>query len=285
MSKGAKKHWPHPLLPWLTAAAAASDPPLLPYAPMAEFRRQLEHVAIPHPLIIEDEAKKHILATYHHSMAAVFAIAAGGGSDLHGDELHALIYRASDDPFVFAFIEAAAAALCMGRHPAFTVSTRLPGFMDALEAWARHFEYDKRFHGPERLKYVNRELIRKNVTGAEFWLRACERDFPSPADYMRAVTKEVGLADDAERNTAKRKPRSAPRFKDSIAYGWLPASLWARGNADIAYLIDPTGPAGVDRVKRDISALKFTASHRSAWRDFIDKAELEAKKVSNSQDS
>jgi hypothetical protein len=288
MSDAPGEYWPHPLMPWLENIAVNSRHlALVQYAPLEEFKARLDLAGIVHPLYAEDEAKRNILMTYQHSAALLFVIAAGGGSDLGGEELHALLYTAAEtDPFALALCNAAAAALRLGFLPSFTVATRLPGFMSALEAWARHFEYDKPFSGPDRLLFVNRDM-----SGDDFWLKACQNDYPSVKDFMRALCREQELFEDAKRKSQERKdklmkkgktPRPPAIFKDRIAFGWLPLSLWARTSAGISFLLEPRGDAAEKaekRVQRDINELKFSASHCGDLEIFINRADKVGKNV------
>lgn len=292
-------YWPHPLMPWIESCAIRAVP-LVPYAPQEEFKRNLDYAGWIHPLLAEPEAKRHFLATYQRSMALVFALAAGGGALLNGQELHCLVYHAAEgDPLAFALCESAAFALEWGRHPSFTVATRLPGFMEALEAWARHFEFGKPFSGKDQFIYINRSLVQKEVQGADFWLKACMNDF-SPKEFMRASSDELEKFDDAERQRKNReakrkldnrKPKPTSRFKDKILGGWLPLSLWARDHDGIAHLLEPNAEKSdetlqrKDRVKRDISDLGFSDSHHPELHKFIDQAEKGLGKYSNDFES
>jgi hypothetical protein len=102
--------------------------------------------------------------------------------------------------------------------------------------------------------------------------------YPSPKAFTQDLAEKVALANDADRKQTERdakrtKPkRPPPRFKNDIAAYWLPLSFWARRASVIAFLIDP-GNAGDERVKKDISDLKFSDSHRGDLQDFIDRAE------------
>jgi hypothetical protein len=275
--------WQHPLLPWLEGLAVNSRP-LVAFAPHAGIQHQIDLACLGHPLLGEDEAKRNMLATYRHSAALVPAIFAGGGSSLDGENLHALIFTAAQaDTMAFALCDAAGFALRAGTpfFSAFAVSTRLPGFLDALAAWVKQC-YGKPFSGGDEFQDINRQMVQKDAPEAGFWLKACEREF-SPTEFMRACHEEMDKFDETTRKRATRKPRRQAEFKDSIRAGWIPLSLWARTSAGIVFLLAPkcdSASKAEGRVKRDINELDFSNSHRGDLGRFVENAELEAKKLS-----
>lgn len=278
--------WRHPLLPWLTGIAVNTFP-FVPYAPLEGIQEKIDHavVELADARWGEDEAKRQIRITYNHAAAALHAIALAGGSELDGHELHALLFVAAQgDPLAHAFCDAAGYALLLDLLPEFAVATRLPGFKDALEQWAHSFGYHLRFDGskPKQLKFINREMVQKDEPCANFWLTACQNDFPSPKEFLAKLAKEQFLFTDAKRHTPKPKQEPA-RFKDLIQFGWLPASLWARTHAGIVHFFQPRATGAVEAAKRvmgDVSVLKFSRSHRGEWQEAIDQARDPEKNIS-----
>jgi hypothetical protein len=276
--------WPHPLLPWFTGIAVNSKP-LVAFAPLEEIQREIDQATLIHPPLGEDEAKRQILTTYRHAAAALFAIAANGGSELDGTELHALLFVAAQaHPLAQAFCDAAGYALRLSLLPQFAVASRLPGFTEALKDWANHFEYEVPFSTPEQLKFIHREMVQNDKPAAQFWLRMCEQGFSSPDHYKQAMNAERRLYKDTlrkkpppkRRNSRKKTPQREPaRFKGAIAFGWLPASLWARTHRGTFFFFEPSGDdreAGENRVKGDVWDLGFTGSHHGDLERFIDAA-------------
>lgn len=282
MSEGEpeSESWPHPLLPWLTGIAVNSTP-MVRFAPPGEIEWEIAGAALIHPLLGEDEAQRQILTTYHHSAAALLAVAPAGGSELDGTELHALLFIAAQaDPLANALCDAAAYALNYSLFSEFAVATRLPGFLDALKEWAKHFGRLKPFDGKEELQYINRQMVQKEDPCAGFWLTAALRDFSSPKDFMQASSDElyrykdnIRKKKDPDKKGSSRKPST---YKDQIAVLWVPASLWARSCNGIVRFLEPKAEDGVaaeERVRRDISTeLKFGGSHCAKWQQQIEKA-------------
>jgi hypothetical protein len=275
--------WPHPLLPWLTEIAKKATP-LIPFTPPEDIEREIAMTSAAHPLLASDEAKRIIIATYRHSSIAAMIVGMNGGSELDGEELHSLLFVAAQGhPLAAAFCDAAGHAYGLGMMPSFAAATRLPGFVPALKDWARHFEYEKPFHGPERLRLVLEEIIESGAPGAEFWQGACRMGYDNQSSFNRALGEEYRKYDDAAR---KRKNHESSGLKNRIAFGWLPASLWARRCDSILAVIDPRSSDAIKasgRVRRVIGKgegnLNFT-SHQSNFEKFIENAETVAKKDS-----
>lgn len=290
MSETKKEYWPHPLLP-VFRSLALNTKPLTPFAPQTDFAVELELAALRFKELGEDEVKQNALTTYRYSAIAAYALSAAGGSDMEGEDLHAMMFVAAQGSWIaHSFCDAAGYAFRLGMFPSFAVATRLPGFMDALELWGKYFEYDQRFNGPEHLKYVIRNLVENNAPDSRFWQNTCGKRFPSLKDFNQALAKEVINHTKAKSKKESRgTSRERARFKDAIALYWIPASLWARSAKSILSLLDPKADDGVNalkRIDRDISEigkpkkLGFAASHNGSLEQFIDKIdERGAKKL------
>lgn len=277
----------HPLMSVIEEWANNAPPPMVAFALNHEFQREIDLAALHDPLLGHDDAKREAWKTYRHASALGWA--------LHGKpfgvEVHSMIYRAAcgSNPLAFTLCDAAGDALVCGAKffSAFSVASRLPGFRFALEVQAKYFEIDRKFHGAERLSYVYRGIIAKGHPGADFWLMACQRGFDSTQEFINAVALEKRLADDAERKRDTRdSPRAAAKYREKIACGWLPLSLWARTSKSIAYLLEPDltdTDKETARVEKDISEfhkkVKVPSSHRGReYGEIIERAERAAKK-------
>jgi len=266
-------------MPSLLECAINSPPPLVAFAPIQKFQQEVDLSASLDPRLLQEHAQGEVWKIYHHSMALGYALNEGSPCGL---ELHSVLYNAAwGSPFACALCDAAGWAFRLGSDyfPAFVVSTHLPGFLNALEVWTKRFEYNILFNGPEKLPFIHREIIRKDVPGADYWMKACQDGFATTREFFEAIPIEHRRAVDAER---KKTGTDAPaRFLDRIEWGWLPMSFWARPTKSIAYLLEPTlkdTENATARVGGDISTfhkkVKMLSSHKGRnYGGIIERAE------------
>ncbi|MCP5534259.1 MAG: hypothetical protein H7A48_13905 [Akkermansiaceae bacterium] len=230
-----------------------------------------------------------------------------------------MVYRAAwGSPIGFAFCDAAWYARELGRFPElllvtirgsrdgkheerivrdgndywqkFAISLNLDGFMKALEDWTLAFGYGLPFHGSEQLRYVLEEV---DEPDAKAWLQLCLDEFPSALDGASAIQREMEKIQESERKReerrkAGRKPRPTPAFKEALQWGWLPRSLWGMSTSAIACELDPTirdeGEAtkASGRIRRDITALGYSASHRGEHQEALEREFFQKKDRSDS---
>ena len=269
----------HPLIQTIEGWAGNATNPRVAFAPNEGFQKQIDLAVLRDATMADEYAKAQAWRTYHNS--AALAIALNGRH--FGLELHRMTYlSAFGSPLGFALCDAAGYAFGLDINegtkffPAFAVSLRLDGFISALEAWAGHFKYGRPFDGAESLPYVLREIVDPNKPGAKFWHQACADGFAEYPEFRTADAKEQANIDDAKRKREKRPTNRKPaEYKDLLAWGWVPLSLWARSSAAISFLLKPdtiNAPEAEKRVQRDISVLGFSASHHGKHQDSIDRA-------------
>ena len=174
-----------------------------------------------------------------------------------GIDVHEMLYHAAcGSPLGFALCDAAGFAFLTGSKffPVFTVATHLPGFLRAMEVWAKHFEYDQAFECRARFEFVLREVVGKKAPGSDFWFLAVQPGFADTLEFWDAGTVENKKWKDATRKMIERDSKRSPaKYKQRVEGGWLPLSLWARTAKDIAYLLEPDlKDAGKDVVETDI---------------------------------
>lgn len=185
----------------------------------------------------EVEKKFHRLA-FNESEALGRAMVGG----TYNPTDHAALYHVTGHRLGRALCYAAGLALACGPvfFSSFAVSSRLPGFLDALEAWAGYCFDDTPLTREKSLSLVYREIIAKELPGGNFWLKVCIDRFADPKDAFDAIADEKRRAHDAEKKRSGRNsPRKPAKHLERIARGWLPLSLWARTSKDIAHLLEP----------------------------------------------
>lgn len=256
----------HPLLSVIESWAEAAPKPLIPFAPPEEFQTSLDLSALLDHRLGHEHAKAEERKTYQRAaLLGRFLV----GSEF-SIELHATIYHAAaGNPLAFALCDAVWDAHKLGgmAPQTFWVATHLEGFVSALEAWTRHFEYDVKFSGPDKLPFILREIVENDAPGSKYWLAACQADFPDGISFAKAFSGEHLKLEGAKRKRSERggAKRAPSAYRDRIAWGWLPLSLWARSAAGISCLLEPESmeaSKAEGRVRRDISSLKFSNSHR-----------------------
>lgn len=258
----------HPILPELKRWAQCSEPPLIPFQPTSQFKQRLIASAF------HDHAKRQILIT--RQSAAIISMVLCGQYDR---AIHELVYRAAQHRLGFALCQATFMAHRTGRQmfATFSLSTHLPDFLEALETWAHKFWPNKDFDWKTELPWINRNLVGKDETASEFWLKECLTVSSDTHAFTRELAAEVIKADAAKRMRDKRgTTRQPPKFKDDILVMWIAGALWCRDTAGILFLLEPKSPDAVaahKRIDRDISELGLSASRRPDHQRSIDEAE------------
>jgi hypothetical protein len=254
----------HPLWPTFKKWAHEGLKHIVPFELEDKFQTNVDLAVLLNPLWGHAEAKEGFRQTYRNAETLGNALVGGPCTPI----VHAMVYQAAQHSLGEALCHAAMwAQLLPDQCADFAASTRLEGFVSALEAWAGHFMRTG-FVGIEELPWVINNLVGKYEQPADFWLGACQQDIGNSAVYVDAVSKNKRKADDAARKKGERKrnPKDA-EFKDVLRCFWLPAALWCKSTADIVILLAPKerhSAAAIERVRRDIHELGFTASHRKS---------------------
>jgi len=253
----------HPLGATIRGWFETQKAPPMPFFSANEFSAALEALDL-------DPAVSEQLTQTYADTAILGSFLVGGEYD---ERIHEALYITSGHPLGFALAYAAGLAF---RHPQFTVafcrSTRTPGFLKALEAWAVCNELTKPFDGKKELSWVNRHLVSQNHPAASYWQNACQRSFENISKFNKALANEVSKAEAAARGEMKRRKAGAQErdaeFIHSIKLLWAPAALWCLSDSDIVALLDPKKTEGMseayEKVRRNISSLKFTKSRLRA---------------------
>ena len=83
-------------------------------------------------------------------------------------------------------------------YPSFVKSMRLPGFVGALEAWARCNKFFEPFDGKKELKWIHRNIVLPDDPTAFFWQDACRDSFEGDLNaFNYAMAKETVAAEKA----------------------------------------------------------------------------------------
>ena len=257
----------HPIFPTLKRWAGASRPPLIPFCPPQQFKQELANAPF------HKEAKLHILVSYQS--AGILSMILCGRYDR---AIHELTYRAAWHRLGFALCQAAFFAHRTGRETfaIFSVSTHLPGFLEALEAWTHSLWPDDEFDWKAELPWINRNLVGEDEEASKFWIMESLHQAPDTRSFTRELAAEVNRADAAERMQTKRgTKRELPKFKNDIKVMWIAGALWCRNTTGILLWLDGQEPDAVSatkRIDRDISDLEFSASRRPDHQQIIDEA-------------
>lgn len=260
------EHVSHPLLPVIADWAENAPQRLIRFAAPENFQVEIDLAALLDYRLGHPHAKAEMWKGYER---AAFLGKALAGTDFD-IRLHEMIYRAaSGSPQAFALCEAAYFAQKIGGvvPAAFYGATHLDGFQTALEAWTRHCGYDLAFSGPDQLPFIVRDVVEEKNPAGSFWLTAYLGDFANDGkSFVSEISSENAKHEDAKRKRVERgTKRPPPVFRDRIAFGWLPCSLWARTAAGIVSVLQPDTVDAVkaeERIRKDISGLKYADSHR-----------------------
>lgn len=253
----------HPLCPTICEWFHSSRGPTMPFLPESEFHTVLE------ALNLDPAVSQQLIQTYYET--AILGSALVGGD--YDEGIHEALYAASEHPLGFALAHAAGLASRIPQYfKAFSKSTRTPGFLIALEAWAVCNELTKPFDGKKELKWVNRNLVTQGDPAASFWQNACQGSFETVKDFNKALANEVLGAEAAARNEKKRRQDGVEErdaeFIHSIKSWWVPGALWCVSDSEIVATLDPGKTVGMieafDKVRRNISTLKFSKSRLKA---------------------
>ncbi|MEI7912479.1 MAG: hypothetical protein WCK77_22855 [Verrucomicrobiota bacterium] len=255
----------HPLWPTIMEWAENSPRQVVPWAPKHEFQHNVDMAALANPIWGHEHAKEQFWKAYRD--AAALGKALVGGS--YNSDVHAMIYRVSEHRFGDALCRAAGTAW---RRPGFCAnfsdSTRLDGFVRALEAWTPHI-LQEGFDGKAELPWVIRTLSGKEDVAADFWLDACKFQIGDSVAFGKTFAKEIGRAEASARMKKRRGEKAKmPEFKDFLKLYWVPAALWCRSDSEIVEILTPDRKtnmtAAYNRVRRDISELGFAFSRRKS---------------------
>lgn len=253
----------HPLGPTIRDWFNSTSGPKFPFLQEEAFLAALESLSA------DDFEKQQILQTYHET--AILGSALVGGE--YHETIHQVLYTASAHSIGFALAHAAGLASRIPQFfTAFSKSTRTPGFLKALEAWAVCNELTKPFDGKKELRWVNRNLVTQDHPAASYWQNACQGGFENIAKFNKALASEVLGAEAAARDEKKRREAGVEErdaeFIHSIKILWVPGALWCLSDSEIVATLDPEKTAGMseayDKVRRNISTLKFTKSRLQA---------------------
>ena len=253
----------HPLCPTIREWFNSTSGPAVPFLALNEFYHCVE------ALHLEAAEEKQILQTYDE--AAMLGSALLGGD--YNEGVHEVLYIAAAHPLGFALAHAAGfASLNQNLFAAFSKSTRLPGFLSALEAWAASNELNQPFEEKE-LRWIIRNLSAKNHPDANYWQNAIGRRFETTSKFNKALSDEVLAIEAAERDEKRRRTRKVPiRKKADYLYAikimWVPGAFWCLSDSQIIEILDPEKSDDVtdahDKVRRNITTLRFSKSRRKS---------------------
>jgi hypothetical protein len=253
----------HPLWPTILqwCSVGMEKPNMPPFLPVLDFHAFIDGSSI------HDEAKKNFKQPYNDSAFLGKALC-GPEYDM---DIHRVLYLATGHPLGYALAFAATIAKQSGFLAPFSDSLRREGLIKALEAWSHLCELDGDFLWDKELKWVNRTLVGKDETAADFWLGKCQEFSRSKPDYLEKLGKELANAAAAKRGKAKDRAKGVQpvvsQFKAKIQLLWVPAGLWLLPDASIAATVCPDLKAvlleHMEHVRADISTLKLSASR---WR-------------------
>jgi hypothetical protein len=250
----------HPLWPTILqwCSMGMEKPNMPPFFPSAEFHAFIDGSRV------HDEAKKNFKKPYYDSAFLGKALC-GAGYDM---DIHRVLYLATGHPLGYALAYAATIAEQSGFLVPFSASLHCDGLVKALEAWNHSLKLDGDFVWDRELKWVNRTLVGKDETAADFWLGQCQEMSGSKPVYLEKLGKELANAASAMRDESKRRAQGvkpkASKFKDKIQLLWVPAALWLLPDSRIAATICPdlktVSLQHEEHVRADISTLKLAAS-------------------------
>ena len=132
-------------------------------------------------------------------------------------DLHALVYRMSWHQLGGALCRASKLSTSQPRfHADFVLSTRLPGFLTALEAWDNHIScIAGEVGGEEGLAWVFRNRHAMEKEDADYWQKRHEDEITDTSVRMAVLVKEYNKAMAAHRMREKRaKAKIQPTFKN-----------------------------------------------------------------------
>lgn len=230
----------HPLGPAIRDWFETQKGPAMPFLSESKFFTALE------ALNLDPVVSQQLIQTYTDT-SFLGSILIGGEYD---ERIHEALYITSGHPLGYALAFAAGLAF---RLPQFTAafyqSTRTPGFLKALEAWAICNELTKPFDGKKELKWVNRNLVPENHPATSYWQNACQGSFENILKFNKALTNEVSRAEAAARGEKKRREAGVEErdaeFIHFIKLLWVPGGLWCLSDRDIVALLDPEKTVGM----------------------------------------
>lgn len=188
----------HPLFSVLAGWANNAPRPLVSFDRPERFQNSIDRAAKLDHRVGYEHAKNQQWITYNGA-AVLGKILVGSRFNI---ELHSMIYHAAaGSPLAFALCDAALDACKFGAmaRTSFYVAANLDGFLNALEAWTRHFEYNVEYFGPDRLPFILREIVEKNAPGNKFWLAACQDDYTNAISFTKSLSGEYIKLEDANR--------------------------------------------------------------------------------------
>ena len=259
----------HPLWPTIRAFNKAAGSGPIEYAPL--------------PGLMRNNAERHAFAARQESNVALHALclqmAMDGERDFDADK-HRELFQFVTSTTLGILIGAAAEYAREGLRffPAFSKSTRLPGFMDAVAAAQNAMQirgamkltedwmdsladaYDEAEENPERYDWYFRQALGAAPDSLTF-----SREIHAMIQRKAyAATKDKKREEEARRKGLTRKPRKN-RFQDMLAAHWIDAALWCRSSAGILEIIEPGSNSGpdVEALETDITKLRLTKSRRT----------------------
>jgi hypothetical protein len=258
----------HPLWPTIRAFNKATGNSPIAYDPM--------------PGLIKNpsESEQHAFATQQKRNVSMHALcllmAMEGEKDFDADKHRELFHFVSaTDLGILIGVSAASARRNRRFFRAFSESTRLPGFMDAVAAaqnaskirrktnpaadWMESLAtaYDEAEENPERYDWYFRQALGAAPDSLTF-----SRDLHAMIQRKAyAATKDKKREEEALRKGVTRKARTN-RFQDMLAAHWIDAALWCRSSAGILKILEPGSCKGenVEALETDITRLKLTES-------------------------
>lgn len=253
----------HPLWPTICEWINSSPSQIVPFAPKSEFQRNVDLAALVDPCWGHANAKDMFWQD-HRDAEALRKALVGGRYDI---KVHELLYRMSSHSLGGALCLAAKyAAYRLDFFTDFSDSTRLDGFVIALEVWAKHF-LQQEFNGKDELPWVVRNLIGVDERSADFWLTACQQSIGDTVEFQKAFAKETGRTEAAARMKKKRGHKQKhSKFREWIRHFWVSAAFWCKSDSEIVSILAPEQTTDMvrayNRVRRDIFDLGYTPSRR-----------------------
>lgn len=162
--------------------------------------------------------------------------------------------------------------------PAFSVSSRQPGFIKAVSTWTE-------INGaPNGGRW--RETLARNWFGDgdhpqsdDYWFEMCLKDSGDSIEFARELYSIMRRREAATRKkSARGLPARHSRFKARILQFWIISSLWCRTPSGILSILEPDqfhDAQDVDRIIADMSRLGLTSTRFPEAEPLIEKAELD----------
>lgn len=164
---------------------------------------------------------------------------------------------------------------------AFTASTALPGFMEAVTVWSNLVHgIDTEFGGLGDWRILLKKTLKGSGESKEhddYWLTILQAEAGDGREFAKQQATEIQRIESAAK---KRESRGlAPmksRFKPALTARWLTDALWCRTTAGLLGILAPEttqGASDMAAIDKDISRLGFAKFRRPEHEIVVEEAE------------